>query len=149
MSALQHIGHLARRFFGSLSHRVPAMADTTWALGQLLPSEAALWQQMSAQDRRHSIAVARRFAALVAEPTRAEMAGALLHDVGKTQSGLGTFGRVAATVIGPRTRRFRQYHAHEALGVEMLRAAQADPATLAVIEGSGRAAQALRAADAI
>ena len=149
MSALQHVGHLARRFFGSLSHRVPAMADSTWALGQLLPSEAALWQQMSAQDRRHSIEVARRFAALVAEPTRAEMAGALLHDVGKTQSGLGTLGRVAATVFGSSTPRLRRYHAHESLGVEMLRAAQSDSDTLAVIAGTGRASPDLRAADAV
>ena len=48
--------------------------------------------------------------------TRAEMAGALLHDVGKIEAGLGTFGRVAATVVGPRTRRFRLYHDHEAIG---------------------------------
>ena len=149
MSVLKHARHLTRRFFGSLSRRAPTSVDTAWVLGQLLAGEAALWQQMSTQDRRHSIEVARRFAALVAEPTRAEMAGALLHDVGKTQSGLGTLGRVAATVIGPRTKRFRRYHEHEALGSEMLRAAEADPATRAVIEGSGRAAQALRAADAI
>ena len=56
-------------------------------------------------------------------PRRAEMAGALLHDVGKVQSGLGTWGRVAATVVGPRTRRFRQYHDHEQIGASM--AAQA------------------------
>ena len=149
MSAFKHAGHLARRFVGSLSRRAPWAVDTAWALGQLLPSEAALWQRMSAQDRRHSIAVARRFAALVAQPTRAEMAGALLHDVGKSASGLGTFGRVVATVVGPRTSRFRRYHEHEALGIDMLRAAQSDSDTLAVIEGSGRAAKALRAADAI
>ena len=38
---------------------------------------------------------------------RDEMAAALLHDVGKVECGLGTFGRVAATVVGPRTQRFR------------------------------------------
>ena len=149
MSTFKHAGHLARRFVGSLSRRAPSDADTAWVLGHLLPGEAVLWQQMSAQDRRHSIAVARRFAALVTQPKRAEMAGALLHDVGKTQSGLGTLGRVVATMVGPRTSSFRRYHEHEALGVEMLRAAQSDSDTLAVIEGSGRAAQALRAADAI
>ena len=149
MSAFNHAGHLRRRFVGSLSRRAPSVVDSAWALGHLLAGEAVLWQQMLAQDRRHSIAVARRFAGLVAQPTRAEMAGALLHDVGKTQSGLGTLGRVAATVIGQRTSRFRRYHEHEALGIEMLRAAQSDSDTLAVIEGSGRAAQALRAADSI
>ncbi len=77
------------------------------------------------------------------------MAGALLHDVGKGQSDLGTFGRVAATVIGPRTKRFRLYHDHEALGIELLRDAGSDPATLALLDGTGRAAGALRDSDAI
>ncbi len=149
MNRVQRLGHLSRRFFGSLSRRAPLVADAAWALGYLLPGEAALWQQMTVQDRRHSIVVARRFLELVVGSTRAEMAGALLHDVGKTQSGLGTLGRVVATAIGPRSRRFRRYHDHEALGIEMLRRAGADAATLALIEGSGPAAQALRDADAI
>lgn len=149
MSRLRQLGHLVRRFLGSLSRRPPSVGDVAWALGQLLPGEAILWQRMPVQDRRHSIVVAHRFAELVAHATRAQMAGALLHDVGKTQSSLGTPGRVVATLIGPRTERFRRYHDHEALGVEMVRAAGSDPATLALIEGTGRTASALRAADAI
>ena len=50
---------------------------------------------------------------------RAEVAGALLHDVGKVEAGLGTFGRVVATVVGPRTERFRTYHDHEAIGARL------------------------------
>jgi hypothetical protein len=103
---------------------------------------------MPVQDRRHSIVVAWRFELLVAKPSRAEIAGALLHDVGKTQSGLGTLARVAATIIGPRTKRFRRYHEHEALAIEILCRAGSDPATLALIAGTGRAVAALRDADA-
>jgi hypothetical protein len=115
---------------------------------RLLPSEAELWAEMPVQDRRHSIVVARRFELLIAQPSRAEIAGALLHDVGKTQCEMGTLARVAATIIGPRTKRFRRYHDHEALAVEILRRAGSEPATLAVIAGTGRAVAALRDADA-
>ena len=75
------------------------------------------------------------------------MAGALLHDVGKVEAGLGTFARVAATVVGPRGRRFRLYHDHEAIGARLAEAAGADPVTVALIEGHGPAAADLRAAD--
>ena len=75
------------------------------------------------------------------------MAGALLHDVGKVEAGLGTFSRVVATVVGPRTRRFRLYHDHEALGARLAAAAGADVVTVALIEGRGPAAADLRAAD--
>ena len=78
---------------------------------------------MTVQDRRHSILVARRFVEFAPEASRAEVAAALLHDVGKLASGLGTFARVVATVVGPRTDRFRPYHDHERLGAEMLAAA--------------------------
>lgn len=149
MNSVQQVGHLARRFFGSLSRRAPLATDVAWALGHLIPAEAAAWKQMPAQDRRHSIVVARRFATRVPDASRAELAGALLHDVGKAVSGLGTFGRVAATILGPRTNRFRLYHDHEQLGMEMLRAAGSDPDTLALIGGTTQNSAALRDADAI
>ena len=50
--------------------------------------------------------------------TRDEMAGALLHDVGKLDAGLGTFGRVLATVVGPRTATVPHYHDHERIGAD-------------------------------
>lgn len=82
----------------------------------LVPGERALWGRMSGADRRHAVGVARRVPAELAAP-------ALLHDVGKVESGLGTIGRVAATVVGPRTPRFRQYREHPVIGARLLREA--------------------------
>ena len=50
--------------------------------------------------------------------------------------------RVAATVVGPRGRRFRLYHDHEAIGARLAEAAGADSVTVALIEGHGPAAPA-------
>jgi HD domain len=141
------VTHLARRFAGSLSRREPEPHREAWARSQLLPGELALWQRMTAQDRRHSIDVARRYRNIVETATRDEMAAALLHDVGKVESGLGTFGRVAATVVGPRTARFRRYHDHERIGVELLTAAGSTEATLQLARWEGPHADALRDAD--
>lgn len=144
---MSSVAHLARRFRGSLSRAEPSADDVAWVQTQLLPAEAALWSHMAVQDRRHSIEVARRFAALRPKATPSEMAGALLHDVGKQVAGLGTFARVAATLIGPRTARFRQYHDHEELGAAMLAEAGSDPVTVELVQGRGSAALDLRAAD--
>ena len=141
------VRHLGRRFVTSLSPLAPAAADEAWAEGWLGGSEHELWSAMSNADRRHSIEVARRFAARRPAATPAEMAGALLHDVGKVEAGLGTFGRVAATVVGPHGRRFRTYHQHEAIGARLVEAAGGDPATVTLVEGRGPAAADLRAAD--
>jgi hypothetical protein len=139
--------HLARRFVTSLSPAPPPATDAAWAAAHLLPAERELWARMAAPDRRHSIEVARRFVAGRPTATRPEIAGALLHDVGKIEAGLGTFGRVLATVVGPRTARFRRSHEREALGARLAEAAGSDPATVALIEGHGPAAAELRAAD--
>jgi len=98
-------------------------------------------------DQRHAAAVARRFLARRPGATRAEVAGALLHDAGKVEAGLGPVGRVLATVVGPRTARFRTYHDHEAIGARLAEAAGSNPVTVALIEGHGAAAADLRAAD--
>jgi predicted HD phosphohydrolase len=104
---------------------------------------------MAVQDRRHSIAVARRFVALAPTAPRPAVAGALLHDVGKQVAALGTLSRVVATVVGPRTERFRQYHDHEALGAAMLADAGSDPATVELVRAAGPWADTLRTADDI
>jgi hypothetical protein len=142
-----NILHLARRFVTSLSRRPPTDADREWAHSWLADGERDLWDRMPATDRRHSIDVARRFRERRPDATLVEMAGALLHDVGKTASGFGTFGRVLATVAGPRTKRLREYHDHEAIGAAMAEAAGSDPVTVALVRGDGRAADDLQAAD--
>jgi hypothetical protein len=90
--------HLARRFAGSLRPGGPGARDRAWVGEMLSPAEHELWRRMPAPDRRHSVQVARRVAAMRADATRDVLAAALLHDVGKVHSGLGTFGRVVATV---------------------------------------------------
>jgi len=94
---------------------------------------------MSAPDRRHAITVARRFEMLVPDASRDQLAAALLHDVGKTVADLSTFERVVATLVGGRTRRFRQYHDHEALGLDLCRGAGSSERTLALLRGDDRA----------
>ena len=51
-----------------------------------MPAELELWRQLPVADRRHSIEVARRFQSM-GQWTREEMAGALLHDIGKLEVG--------------------------------------------------------------
>jgi hypothetical protein len=140
-------GHLARRFATSLSRQPPSADDEAWATGWLMPGEAELWVSMPPADRRHAVDVTRRFVARRPQASPAEVAGALLHDVGKVPSRLGTLGRVAATLTGPRTRRFRLYHDHEEIGAAMAAQAGSDQVTVALIRGTGPAAADLQAAD--
>lgn len=139
MSRLGHLGHLVRRFAGAWSRREPAGDDVAWARAALVDAEWGLWSRMPVADRRHSIEVARRFAASSPHWGRDEIAAALLHDVGKIESGLGTLGRTVATVVGPRTRRFRDYHDHERIGAEMLQRAGVADETVALVAGRGGA----------
>jgi hypothetical protein len=139
--------HLTRRLATSLSRRPPSTDDEDWARTWLTSTEAALWEKMANADRRHAVEVSRCFLLRRPAASRPETAGALLHDLGKVQSGLGTWGRVVATVVGPRTRRFRQYRDHEQIGANMAAQAGCDPATVALIRGAGPAAADLRAAD--
>jgi hypothetical protein len=141
------MAHLTRRLAGSLSRRPPSASEEEWARSFLSPWERELWNRFRHPDRRHAIAVARRFVALRPESTREEVAGALLHDIGKVESDLGTFGRVVATVVGPRTDRFRLYCAHELVGAQMLRRAGSSSVTIELVHGGGPAASVLRAAD--
>ncbi len=140
-------GHLARRFLSSLSPHPPSADDEAWAERWMVCGEVELWRRMANVDRRHAVVVARRFVGRRPAADRAEVAGALLHDVGKVESSLGTIGRVVATVVGPRTAPFRTYHDHEAIGARLAAAAGSDPVTVALIEGQGPAAADLSWAD--
>lgn len=121
--------HLAKRFFGSLRRGAPAEED--WALALLIEGERELWGRMSDPDRRHAVGVAQQ----LGERPRPVLAAALLHDVGKVESGLGTFARVGATLLGAVRRdwggRVGAYLRHDAIGAELLAAAGSDPLTVA------------------
>jgi HD domain len=132
----------------------PRPDDEAWATSQLLEGEQQLWRSMSSADRRHAVGVARRVddalgevdAVLARDDRRPVLAAALLHDVGKTVSGLGTYGRVIATLsagVGGRdqalawsetrgfTRNVGLYLRHPELGGDQLELAGSDPLTVA------------------
>jgi hypothetical protein len=138
--------HLVRRFVGSLVPAGPRRADTDWVRSTLADGELRLWDRMSRADRRHAVGVARRVQrALGHEATPPVLAAALLHDVGKLDAGLGTYGRVVATLassVAGRdaahdwsrargfTRRVGLYVRHPELGADMLALAGSDPLTV-------------------
>jgi hypothetical protein len=140
-------GHLARRFFGSLRPGPPRRTDEEWAESQLLEGEVQLWRRMSNPDRRHAIGVALEVErSLGHEATRPIIAAALLHDVGKIESRLRTYGRVVATLsaaVAGRdaarqwrksrgfVRRVGLYVLHPELGGDLLAMAGSDPLTVA------------------
>jgi hypothetical protein len=144
------------RFFGSLVPVGPTRQSQQWALGYLNETERALWLSMSGADRRHAVGVARRALRLESqartegEAPVAFVAAALMHDVGKVESGLGTFSRVLATLAavavgrervlgwgqtertGPVRRqaaRVAAYLEHDRLGSELLERAGSDELT--------------------
>jgi len=139
--------HLVRRFVTSLPPMPPTVEDEVWADDHLLPGERELWVRLSNRDRRHSIGVAQRFDDARGGASRAEIAGALLHDVGKIECDLGTFGRVAATLVGGRTERFRAYHDHEEIGARLVAECGSDPVTTELVAEAGPAFPQLKACD--
>ena len=143
----RHLLHLARRLFGMMVPFGPSPADETWVREVLATREHELWSRMCRADRRHAAGVARRVQrALGQEATPGVLAAALLHDVGKIDSGLGAYGRVVATVCGAVasdktidawrrgrgfTRRVGLYLQHARIGSEMLALAGSHPVTVA------------------
>ncbi len=129
--------HLARRFLGSLSPRPLGGRDRAWVETVLSPAERALWERMSRADQKHAAGVAREADRLLGGADGAVLVAALLHDVGKVESGLGTFRRVAATLAGAIVGRSRvpgrmgRYLRHDILGAELLRDAGAAPVAVA------------------
>ncbi|HEY6531226.1 MAG TPA: hypothetical protein VIY72_02905 [Acidimicrobiales bacterium] len=140
--------HLTRRFVGSLRPGGPRASDRQWVESALTPRQLELWQRMPGPDRRHSVQVARRVErALGHEATPPILAAALLHDVGKLDSHMRTYGRVVATLCGafvhrdPEvihqwtrttgfTRRVGLYLTHPDLGGDLLAIADSDPLTV-------------------
>ena len=129
--------HLARCFAGSLWPEGPPAGDEAWVASALSDEEHRLWLRMSGVDRRHAVGVGRRVeqAMGTGETPPWVLAAALLHDVGKVPSGLGTLGRVAATVAGLAGRmpggRMGLYLRHSQVGADMLESAGSHPLTVA------------------
>ena len=117
----------------------------------LSASEYELWLQFTRADRHHSVLVAMRFIALRPNASRNEIAGVLLHDIGKIRSDLSTLQRVIATIVGPKTKRFALYHQHEEIGADMLHRAGSDSEVIAIVNQTCNAdvVTAFRAADNI
>lgn len=142
-----HLWHLIRRFVGSLWPGGPSSTDDAWATACLGPGEVVLWRRMSGADRRHAVGVARRVEmALGPRATRPVVAAALLHDVGKVDSGFGPVRRAGATMAqmvwghqaAARWRhrsglvgRTGRYLTHDAIGADMLVSAGSDGLTVA------------------
>jgi hypothetical protein len=137
-----------------LVSRPPNEADTTWAHGWLTAEEQRLFDRMPPVDRSHSIGVARAVAANLErvglsatdEDARWIVAAGLTHDVGKSVAGLGTYGRVVATLseaVGGAsmanvwaqrrgmTRRVGLYLQYPQLGADLLAVAGADERVVA------------------
>lgn len=146
--------HRARRFFGSLAPSTPSADDAAWAQSWLADREAAAFRRMSPVDRRHGIGVARavsvnlgRVGLQLEDPdSRWILAAALLHDVGKSVAGLGTYGRAVATLSGwigghdmaaswadtsGFTRKVGLYLQYPQLGADLLRVAGSDDRVVA------------------
>lgn len=142
--------HLIKRAIGSLSQAPPSPVGIAKAQGVLNAAEFRLWTEMQYRDQRHSIVVLERFDVMAPTALDSERAAALLHDVGKNVSRLGFIARVIATLVGPRSRTFSEYHNHENLGAELLHDVS-DPRTVELIRGASNddVSQLLRAADDI
>ena len=139
--------HLTRRIFGALLPGGPPERDRAWIESVLSDAEYALWKRQYGPDRRHTAKVARAVESELGDQATAPvLAAALLHDIGKIDADLGTWGRVIATLsakVAGRdtarlwvkssgfTRRVGLYLQHPEIGADMLAIAESDPLTVA------------------
>ncbi len=115
--------HLSSRFFEVLTARPLSPAEQLEVAELLQPSEIDLFWGQPVHDQRHGLRAAR--VVLAERPERTDLArAALLHDVGKTESGLRPVGRSLVSAFArlrlPVTRRGRRYLDHGRLGAEQL-----------------------------
>jgi hypothetical protein len=92
--------HLVERFLGSLRPRPLDADDVALVEGILAPAELECWRRLGPADRVESVATARAAnGALGRDGDDRWVAAALLHDVGKSETGFGPFRRAAATTV--------------------------------------------------
>ena len=116
-------------------------ADREEARAHLSPALEELFLRMAVRDQAHAMRVLRRVGAI--EPLLCQ--AALLHDVGKIESPLGTPGRSLVVLaratgttslvirlprIGPKVRRYLD---HPRIGADLLRAAGADAPLVQIV----------------
>lgn len=130
--------HLARRLFASLRRIEPSAEDEALARDSLHGAALDLWLQQAPGDRRHSAAVAREVVRAAGAESVPDwvVSAALLHDVGKVDTGLGVGGRVVAGVLNlVRVSRFPgrigRYLRYPQIGATMLAEAGCDPRSVA------------------
>lgn len=129
--------HLLKRYFRALLAREPSNSEFI-DVGRVLGTELfSLWKTMPHHDQAHSIVVWRRYLQLRPGASKSEEIAVLLHDIGKIKSGLGIHSRVFATVLGPRTKKWRLYAEHESIGAAMLEALQVDQIIVEIVRGNG------------
>ncbi len=122
---MRHVSHLTRRFFGSLAAHRPTSSDQSFVAGLLSAAEADVFWSQPVPDLAHAVRSAQSVAE--AAPGRVDLArAALLHDVGKRLSDIGTVGRSLATALSlvrlPTSERMASYLEHARLGAEELTA---------------------------
>lgn len=140
-----------QRFFSSLFARDISVEEINRVHSILSVNEMKLWKKYQKFDKRHSVVVLNRLNAFMPHAGREVQVAALLHDIGKSDTRLGVFSRVIATIVGPRTSRFSRYHHHEEIGIELLEAAGSSEVTISLLRGIGdpQALAALSDADII
>ena len=145
---IHKVRHLVSRFIEMGRPVVSEVDDDRFAAERLSAAELRLWRMMDPRDRRHSVEVTKRFVVAFPGATRAEVAGVLLHDVGKAATKLGRCGRAIATIL-PLTRAMIIYRDHERLGGRMLAEIGSEHRTIELVDGScnDEVARALRDAD--
>lgn len=143
--------HLIRRFFSSLSAAPLNDLEQAWVKDVLSVREHDLWCTQAIVDQRHSCDIARRFVEIRSLASRDEIAGALLHDIGKNDAGLGIMARVVATVLPLPTPRFVAYRHHQQRGAQLLKTIDSSDITIALVAGhpNSDALRALNQADKI
>jgi hypothetical protein len=117
--------HLVKRFFGHLFASSLTPTEQERIATNLRPQLLALFYRQSIQDQRHALEVAARLGS-ADHLTEA----ALLHDVGKTASGLGVIQRSIVTLWTatglPLWGTWQQYVDHGPIGAALLTSAGAD-----------------------